>query len=272
VYVKIFQSIYDGSLVAGPHAWEAIDTLMHLLVLADKDGIVDMTPTAIHARTQVPVDFLERGLAELEKPDQDSRNPAEDGRRIVRLDDHRTWGWQIVNHKFYRNLRKAEDRKEYFRLKKQEYREREQLSTHVHTCPQMSTMSTEAEAEAKAEAELVKEKSLKKDSKRKNEDNLEDKSGRGRTRKTQSESELVKEKSLKKDSKRKCVWPKNFKLTTDLRMYALKHKIADPDAEFENFMIKAQAHGYKYVNWDMAWMNWCRSPYQQSTREKGYFE
>lgn len=113
--MKLFQSIYDGSLATrGP--WEALVTFQQMLVLCDKTGILDMTPEAIARRTTLPLDVVQKGIEVLEKPDPDSRRSDYDGRRIIRLDENRSWGWQIVNYSHYRSIRTAEDRREYMRL------------------------------------------------------------------------------------------------------------------------------------------------------------
>ena len=74
-----------------------------------------MTREVISIRTGIPLPIIALGIAELEKPDPDSRTPDEEGRRIVRLADHRDWGWRIVNHSTYRKIRSEEERKEYHR-------------------------------------------------------------------------------------------------------------------------------------------------------------
>lgn len=114
MYAKVFTQIYDGTLCTkGP--WEALVTFQQMLVLADLDGNVDMTAAAISRRTTIPLEIIERGLAELIKPDPDSRTPTEEGRRIVPLAEGRTWGWRIVNYAHYRELKREEDRREYHR-------------------------------------------------------------------------------------------------------------------------------------------------------------
>lgn len=114
MYAKVFAQIYDGTLCTrGP--WEALVAFQQLLVLADMDGNVDMTAAAISRRTTIPLEIIERGIAELIKPDPDSRTPTEEGRRIVPLAEGRTWGWRVVNYKHYRELKREEDRREYHR-------------------------------------------------------------------------------------------------------------------------------------------------------------
>jgi hypothetical protein len=112
MYGKLFASMYDGTLYG---QWQAIVTLQQLVILADKDGVVDMTPPAIAARTSIPREIIEEGLEQLSGADKYSRSEEEDGRRIVLIDPDRPWGWRIVNYAKYRDMRSAEDRKAYMR-------------------------------------------------------------------------------------------------------------------------------------------------------------
>ena len=98
MYGKLFESMYDGTLVED---WRALITFQQMIVLCDPDGIVDVTPAALSRRTGIPIEHIEKGIGILEGEDPYSRTPDSDGRRIVRLDDHRQWGWYIVNHKKY---------------------------------------------------------------------------------------------------------------------------------------------------------------------------
>lgn len=109
MYGKIFASIYQGTLHG---QWQAIVTFQQLIVLCDADGVIDMTPPAIAATTSIPLDIIEKGLKVLANPDPYSRTPGDEGRRIVLLDDHRPWGWRIVNHRYYRDLVSKEDKRE----------------------------------------------------------------------------------------------------------------------------------------------------------------
>jgi len=130
VYGKIFESIYDGSLYG---QWEAIVTMQQLIVLADADGVVDMTPPAIAGKTSIPLEILEKGLKILSKPDPYSRSQESDGVRIQLLDDHRPWGWFLVNHKKYAKLRTAEDRREYMQEYMRKRREAESVNNSVNS-------------------------------------------------------------------------------------------------------------------------------------------
>jgi len=121
MYFKGFASIYDGTLTSnGP--WEALVTFQQFLFLADREGVVDMNAAAISRRTTVPLSVIERGIIALEAEDPLSRRPNDSGCRLRRLDDHRDWGWQIVNFAFYQDLLSAEQKREYNRNYQQERR------------------------------------------------------------------------------------------------------------------------------------------------------
>jgi hypothetical protein len=95
-YQPVYRSILD-STIARDHV--ARHVLEDLLKLADyRTGIVDMTIDAIARRTNVPEELVRHGIEELEKPDPDSRCKLEGGRRIVRLDPERAWGWRVVTY------------------------------------------------------------------------------------------------------------------------------------------------------------------------------
>lgn len=114
MYAKVFAQIYDGTLCTkGP--WQALVTFQQLLVLADQDGNVDMTASAIARRTTIPLEIISLGIEELLKEDPESRTPTENGRRILPLCAGRSWGWSIVNYKHYRALKREEERREYHR-------------------------------------------------------------------------------------------------------------------------------------------------------------
>ena len=105
MYGKIFDSMYEGTLYGH---WQAIVTLQQMVVLCNSEGVVDMTPQAISARTSIPLNIIEKGIQDLSEPDRYSRTPGEEGRRIVTLDAHRPWGWVIVNYAKYQKIKSRE--------------------------------------------------------------------------------------------------------------------------------------------------------------------
>ena len=106
MYNRVFLQILDSSLADN---WQTRHVFEDLLKLADRNGVVDMTQEAIARRTNVPVKIVRSALLDLCKPDPRSRNPKEHGKRLVKLDDHRDWGWQIVNYVEYRDVKDKDE-------------------------------------------------------------------------------------------------------------------------------------------------------------------
>lgn len=154
MYAKIFTQILDSSLVED---YPARCVFMDLLLLADKHGVVDMTPEAIARRTNAPLKVVKAAIAKLSEVDPQSRTKDEDGRRIILLDDHRDWGWQIVNFVHYHKMQSEEDRREYMREYMREKR-REKPLAPVST-PLALLTHANANANANKDANKDKDKS-----------------------------------------------------------------------------------------------------------------
>ncbi len=137
MYTKVFRAMYEGTLADN---WQALVTFQQLLILANDDGVVDMTIAAIHRITSIPVEILEAGIKVLEAPDHGSRTPDMEGKRISRLDEHRDWGWFLVNFAKYRQMVTREEKKEADRARIQAKREVEKSNVYndVADCRNMS--------------------------------------------------------------------------------------------------------------------------------------
>lgn len=194
---------------------------MHMIILCDPDGVVDMTPEALSARTGMPLKHIINGIRELEKPDPKSRSQKQEGRRIVRLDEHREWGWHIVNHNFYRNLQNADDKREKARKRKQRSREKRKqlnddnvMSQNVTGCHTMSHMSRHADSDANVDAERENHTML-------------------------------------------LTLPSDFKMTPELENWAAELGItADLQHETEKFKAHHQSKGTLSQDWDAEWKKW----------------
>lgn len=134
MYGKLFEQMYDGTLADN---WQALITFQQMIILCDDSGIIDLTPSSISRRTGIPIEHIEAGIKALEDEDPYSRTPEEGGRRIVRLDDHRPWGWRIVNHQKYKQMASYEDKKRADRERIAAKREKEK-SQPVATCRNLS--------------------------------------------------------------------------------------------------------------------------------------
>lgn len=137
MYGKIFTQIFDSSIREKP---EVRFTFMDMLVLADIDGVVDMTHEAIAARTNRPLELIRETISDLEGPDPKSRTPDHQGKRIVRLDNHRDWGWMIVNYDRFRRTASEEQRREKTRARVSKFRSKS------HKKPSCNAPVTQANA------------------------------------------------------------------------------------------------------------------------------
>lgn len=122
MFAKIFAQIFESSIAED---YIARHVFMDLLVLADRDGVVDKTPQAIARITNVPLNDVMHGLKVLSSPDAKSRTKIEDGRRLVLIDEGRDWGWRVVNYDKYRQIRDEEARRISNRSYKRDQRERQ---------------------------------------------------------------------------------------------------------------------------------------------------
>lgn len=145
-FSKVFSTIWGGSLYGH---FEASAVFLVFLSLADRDGAVDMTPEAIAGTTGWPLDFILKGIRELEKPDPKSRTPGHEGRRILLMDDHRPWGWIITNYSLYRDKMRSAERTAYLAEKQREYRAKAK-STPVNTSTFINQDKPIAEADTEA--------------------------------------------------------------------------------------------------------------------------
>lgn len=119
MFAKVFTQILDSSIAEDYHVRLVFEDM---LKLCDIEGDVDMTHESISRRTNVPLEIVRRSIAELEKADPRSRNPDNDGRRIVRLDEHRDWGWKILNYRYYRSIASDEQRRQKTKDRVQRHR------------------------------------------------------------------------------------------------------------------------------------------------------
>jgi len=119
LFGKVFQQIYDSSLATN---WEDMVVFQQMIVLADESGVVDMTHDAISRRTNMPLALIKRAIINLEKPDKSSRSLEHEGRRLVRIDEHRDWGWVLPTYPEYSKRITAEQKRQYNRERMREKR------------------------------------------------------------------------------------------------------------------------------------------------------
>ena len=123
----------------------------NMLAHADKEGIVDIHPRAIAEEVGLSREQVQAAIDELEAPDEESRSPEEEGRRIIRMDAHRAWGWRVVNYVKYRAIRSEDDRREQNRIAQANWRAKQ--SDSKQSKPPSAAVSRDKQQSAHAEAE-----------------------------------------------------------------------------------------------------------------------
>ena len=140
LYARVFLKVLDSSIA---NNFKVRHVFEDFLKLAD-DGVVDMTRDAIARRLNIPEAELNEAIAVLEGPDPKSRNPDHDGRRLMRLDEHRDWGWVIVNWGEYESIRNKEDNRAKTLQRVHRYREKQKLTPSPHPSQTLDSASASA--------------------------------------------------------------------------------------------------------------------------------
>lgn len=101
LYSRVFLRILDSSIAENFELRHVFEDFLKL----SEDGIIDVTREALSRRLNIPIDLLNAKIAQLEAPDPNSRDPEFEGRRIERLDEHRDWGWRILNWEKFESIK-----------------------------------------------------------------------------------------------------------------------------------------------------------------------
>jgi hypothetical protein len=149
MYAKLFASMYQGTLRGRS---DELLVFTNLLAHTDSNGVVDKHWRAIAEETGLSRKRVEAAILNLESPDSESRSPEMQGRRIVRLDEHRAWGWSVVNHAKYRAIRNEDDRREQNRLAQERWRNKHSNQNKPRKPPQAQS---ESEADTDTEKNLM---------------------------------------------------------------------------------------------------------------------
>ena len=121
-FTKLDSGIHSSSVMEASISTRWI--WVSFLAQADKNGHVDATRESLARLFRVSLKQFNAAVEILESPDPNSRSPEYDGRRLIRLDNHRDWGWLVVNHQKYKLSRSREERREYKTEKQREYRKK----------------------------------------------------------------------------------------------------------------------------------------------------
>lgn len=133
-YTPLFGSLTTETLCG---RWPDIGLWPIVLSLSDRNGVVDVTPAYIASVTGLSLPEVVACMKRFCEPDDYSRSPADDGARLTLLDDHRDWGWKVVNHAYYREKARkaASDAARVASGKEAERKATARISRAVPRCP-----------------------------------------------------------------------------------------------------------------------------------------
>jgi len=234
MYVKLFASLYHGTLRG---CSDEILVFTNLLAHSDQYGIIDKHWRAIAEETGLSRDRVEIAILNLEAADPESRSSEMDGRRIVRVDEHRSWGWRIVNYGKYRDIKNEDDRREQNRLAQERFRNKNKQPSAQSNHSKQPSAQVEAEGDKEVDTE-VKEKKPK-----------------SKTR--QKKSQVIITQFLE-SCKAEDVKP--LKADSPVYVYAESVGITDEMVNvcWQEFKARNVASGKQYTDWRLAFANCVR--------------
>lgn len=116
-YTKLFASLIGSTL------WRTDDKCLKIvwitmLAMSNKHGEVLTSIPGLADFAKVSVEECLKCLEVLKSPDEFSRTPDNEGRRIEEI----SGGWRILNFLKYRDTMDEDDRRAYWRAKQRQYR------------------------------------------------------------------------------------------------------------------------------------------------------
>lgn len=149
MFGKYFASTFTGSMVGS--GLNVFAVWGYVIANTRADGYVELNPPLLAAIMGCTVGEVTAAIDFLKRPDPDSRNKVQDGRRLIQ---EAAFLYFVPTYSTYRGMRDDDDRAEYMRDYMRAYRARqkgEQGSVNVnvnHGKPPLAHAEAEAEAEA----------------------------------------------------------------------------------------------------------------------------
>lgn len=110
MFGKAFALMYEGSMYgSGPVVFALWG---YMIANSDGDGHVELNTKRVADTIGTTVEEIENALKFLASPDEKSRNPEEEGRRIVAIGP---FHWRLVSFRKYRDLKNQEQKRDYMR-------------------------------------------------------------------------------------------------------------------------------------------------------------
>ena len=146
-YAKLYSTITESSLWC--ESKEVRILFVSMLASADAIGFVEAALPGLARRANLTVEEVEAALAVLEAPDQHSKNPAHEGRRVERVPG----GWILLNYEDYRTRRDPDAKRDYMRdyMRKRRAEDRKD----VNSVNSVSSELAQGEAEARGRSRSI---------------------------------------------------------------------------------------------------------------------
>lgn len=144
-FTKLFSSITESTIWTEPDHVRLVWITM--LAMADSRGRVWASVPGLANRARVSVPHAASAIERLMSPDEWSRTPDNEGRRIEPIDG----GWRLLNHAKYRAIRDEEAIKESKRNYISERRKKERVSNSVELCRHNAEADSEADTDPEKE-------------------------------------------------------------------------------------------------------------------------
>jgi hypothetical protein len=256
-YTPLFDTLTQGTLCG---RWPDIGLWPIVLSMSNKDGVVDVTPTYISSITGLGMEDVVACMRRFCEPDPYSRSQLEAGRRLVLLDDHREWGWRIVNHTQYRERARKQawdaERTASGRDAERKRRERAERTDDVPTCPDVSRLSPLSNANTYTEPPSLRSGGA---------------GGACEHAPSTDEAEAAPPPAVRKRPTQGTFIPDDFVLTPDRRAVAEAEKLPAERtfAAFCDYWRAASGQRARKRNWDSTWRNWCRTEADRSRGTNG---
>lgn len=129
-YTKVFSSIIFSTVWGEPKDVKILWVTM--LAMADPMGTVEASVPGLARAAQLTIDECRAALGRLEAPDPDSKNPANEGRRVAKCEG----GWSILNYLTYRDKMTVAKKRQQGAVRQKRYRERQQAKAERDASPE----------------------------------------------------------------------------------------------------------------------------------------
>ena len=157
-FTKLFSSILFSTVWLEPNHVRIMWITM--LALSDKDGIINASIPGLAKAANLKISECKDALKRFQKPDEHSRTPDNEGRRIKTVDG----GWLLLNHAKYRGKLKEDKLREQNANRQRRFRERNKvtkgnvtITDNAHTDTDTDTDTDQRQTQAGARAHVNKE-------------------------------------------------------------------------------------------------------------------